>query len=427
MIEAAVNQMEEIKSVHEAFMAESGRFVSLRNIGWSQFEKSGFPGRQDEEYKFTALNQLLKRAFDWSNVTMADSLSREFVQSHFYAIDGHHVVFVNGFFRDDLSSLGEDKTKFTAFDEMTDAEVSGAIGKIADMRAVVALNQAFLTNGLVIQVPKSHTSLPVFVYHFHDSSEGVSLSFPRMLARVGENAEIRFYEKSFNTGVNAHFGSQVIEIDVAQHARVRFTKIQQQAPHAYMIDNLFVKQARESHSFINTFSLSGGLIRNNLEIMVDGEHCESNMYGLYLLDGKTHVDNHTVVDHRYPNTVSNELYKGVVDGNATGVFNGKIFVRQAAQKTNAFQANNNVLLSENATVHTKPQLEIWADDVKCSHGCTSGQLDEEALFYLQTRGIARTTAKAMLLNSFAEETLKHVLLEQVNEEISNLIHQRLDV
>ena len=151
------------------------------------------------------------------------------------------------------------------------------------------------------------------------------------------------------------------------------------------------------------------------------------MYGLYLLDGKSHVDNHTVVDHKFPNCDSNELYKGIVDGSSTGVFNGKIFVRQPAQKTNAFQANNNVSLSDSATIHTKPQLEIWADDVKCSHGCTIGELDEEALFYLKSRGIRPQVAKAMLLNAFAEESLAHVQLDLINEEIVNLIHQRLDV
>src|SRR5690606_23836772 len=157
-----------------------------------------------------------------------------------------------------------------------------------------------------------------------------------------------------------------------------------------------------------TFDLDGQLLRTNLHLIIDGEGIESHMYGLYLLKGNTLADNHTVVDHKKPNSFTNELYKGILDDNSKGVFNGKIYVRPLAQKTNAFQANRNILLSDKATINTKPQLEIWADDVKCSHGCTSGQLDEEALFYLQTRGIDRNSARAMMLYAFAAEVSEKI-------------------
>ncbi|MFM7857811.1 MAG: SufB/SufD family protein, partial [Flammeovirgaceae bacterium] len=167
------------------------------------------------------------------------------------------------------------------------------------------------------------------------------------------------------------------------------------------------------------------IVRNNFAIVVDGENCESHFHGLYLLHGSTLADNHTVVDHKKPNSFSNELYKGIMDGNAKGVFNGKIFVRPHAQKTNAFQSNRNILLSDSATVNTKPQLEIWADDVKCSHGCTSGQLDEEALFYLRSRGIPADTAKAMLLYAFALDVLAPVKNESLKTHLDHLISDRL--
>ncbi|NJM94128.1 MAG: SufD family Fe-S cluster assembly protein [Cytophagales bacterium] len=174
-----------------------------------------------------------------------------------------------------------------------------------------------------------------------------------------------------------------------------------------------------------TVSLGGKIIRNNLNLVLDEEHIETNMYGLYLLDGDQHVDNHTMVDHRKAHCNSNELYKGIMMERATGVFNGKIFVRQDAQKTNAFQSNRNILLSKEAKVDTKPQLEIWADDVKCSHGCTVGQMDEEQLFYLRARGMSKDSARALLLQAFAADALSLVKNQAVLEYVQHKISQKL--
>ena len=167
------------------------------------------------------------------------------------------------------------------------------------------------------------------------------------------------------------------------------------------------------------------MVRNSMTVNIEDENCEAYMFGLFLLDKRSHVDNNTSVDHQKPNTYSNELYKGILDERSTGVFNGKIYVRQEAQKTNAFQANNNILLSNDATLNTKPQLEIWADDVKCSHGCTSGQLDEDAIFYLRARGIDEKSAKGMIINAFAGETMEHLHIDEVKEEVQSLIDQKL--
>jgi Fe-S cluster assembly protein SufD len=171
--------------------------------------------------------------------------------------------------------------------------------------------------------------------------------------------------------------------------------------------------------------MDGTLIRNNLTIAIDGEHCESHFHGLSLLKGETIGDNHTVVDHKKPNSFSNELYKGVMDDKSKGIFNGKIYVRPLAQKTNAFQSNRNILLTDQSTINTKPQLEIWADDVKCSHGCTTGQLDDEALFYLQSRGIQKEDARAMLLYAFAMQTTEYVAIGPLKQYIDTLISKRL--
>jgi len=403
------------------------RFSAIREAGWKNFAGKGWPTRRDEEYKFTALDALIKRKFDFTKSEKSSQLDTQEILSNFYAVDGHHVVFVNGHFKRNLSTIHSSDLRIESFEEMDDEAVNLIVSKTKnDLRAAVQINHAFLSNGILIHASKSAQALPVFLYHFN-GAEGKTISFPRIHIVVEENAYVRCYEKSFQLTDAGHFTSSVITAEVARHANVRLTKLQTYEANEVVLDNLFVQQAADSHFFANTFSFSGGLIRNNLEISINGEHAEANMYGLYLLDGHTHVDNHTVVDHKVANCNSNELYKGIVDDQATGVFNGKIFVRQAAQKTNAFQANNNIVLSDSATVHTKPQLEIWADDVKCSHGCTVGQMDEEALFYLQSRGIRPAAAKAMLLNAFAEETLTHVLLPEINEEITNLIHNRLDV
>ncbi|HEY0741827.1 MAG TPA: SufD family Fe-S cluster assembly protein, partial [Chryseosolibacter sp.] len=186
-----------------------------------------------------------------------------------------------------------------------------------------------------------------------------------------------------------------------------------------------IYQKNSSRVNTYTFTLNGKFYRNNLNLILDGEGIESHMYGLYLLNGDTLADNHTVVDHMKPNSFSNELYKGILDDSSKGVFNGKIYVRPQAQKTNAYQNNRNVLLTDSASINTKPQLEIWADDVKCSHGCTTGQIDEEALFYLQSRGINKDTARAMMLYAFAGDVVDHVPNEKMKEYIDALISDRL--
>ena len=225
-------------------------------------------------------------------------------------------------------------------------------------------------------------------------------------------------------GQGEGFTNQVMEIVVEKDARLEYYKIQNDA--GSQVSTTHIRQIGKSYSNTVTISLNGGIVRNNLNIVLDAEHCEAHLYGLYFQKGQNHVDNHTVVDNVKPNCFSNELYKGIMDDNATGVFNGKIFVRPQAQKTNAYQSNKNILLSGSATVNTKPQLEIFADDVKCSHGCTVGRLDEEALFYLQSRGITEKNAKSLLLHAFAGDILEHIKLKVIREYVDQLISERLD-
>jgi Fe-S cluster assembly protein SufD len=266
----------------------------------------------------------------------------------------------------------------------------------------------------------------VYLYNINDARTYNVLSQPRSLVHIDENAQAQLVEVYSSIGNETSFTNQVMEIVVEKDAILEYYKIQNEASHNNNVSTTHIRQVGKSYTHTVTVSLDGGIVRNNLNVVLDAEHCESHLYGLYFQKGQSHVDNHTVVDNAKPNCYSNELYKGIIDDHASAVFNGKIFVRPQAQKTNAYQSNKNVLLSGSASVNTKPQLEILADDVKCSHGCTIGQLNEEGLFYLQSRGITEKNAKALLLHAFAEDILEHIKLEPIRQYVDELISERLD-
>jgi Fe-S cluster assembly protein SufD len=217
-----------------------------------------------------------------------------------------------------------------------------------------------------------------------------------------------------------------MEVIVEEGANIGYYKIQNDKVQSSQVSTTHFRQVGKSMIHAVTISLNGGIVRNNLNIALEAEYSEAHLYGLYFQNGSSHVDNHTIVDHVSPHCQSNELYKGILNDNASAVFNGKIFVRQPAQKTNAYQHNKNILLSDNASVNTKPQLEIFADDVKCSHGCTIGQLDEEGMFYLRSRGIPERIARSLLVHAFAIDILEHIRLEPLRQYVDRLISKRLE-
>ena len=288
-----------------------------------------------------------------------------------------------------------------------------------------ALNTAFVTKGAVFAAVKKGkiVSHPVYIYNITD---GQVLALPRTLVHLGENAQIQIVETFASVSKSESLTNQVMEIVVEKDAILEYCKIQNENEHANQVSTTHIRQTGKSLVNAVTISLNGGIVRNNTNVVMEASYCEAHLYGLYFPKGNTLIDNHTVVDNVEPHCFSNELYKGMLDENGTGVFNGKIFVRQPAQKTNAFQSNKNVLLSDAASVNTKPQLEIFADDVKCSHGCTVGKLDEEGLFYLQSRGVPEKTAKAMLLHGFAGDILEKIKLAPIRAYVDQLIADRLE-
>ena len=303
------------------------------------------------------------------------------------------------------------------------------IGKLSNFRedAFAALNTALFRQGTLVTIKENaRVGQPVIIYNLSDASRGPSYFQTRHLVVVERNAKATLIEINKNiTPGNQTFQNVASEIFLKENAELEVNKIQTECDGAILVDNTDVSQLEGSKLLSNTITTNGKMVRNNLRIAIDGEHCESYMNGLYLVKDKDHIDNHTVVDHRKANSYSNELYKGIIDDNATGVFNGKIYVQQDAQKTNAFQSNKNILLSDRASMNTKPQLEIWADDVKCSHGATTGQIDPDQVFYLRSRGLDEKQAKGLLLHAFATEFLEQISSDPLSQYLENIISDRL--
>lgn len=360
----------------------------------------GLPHKKSESYKYTPIQSVLVKHIDWAH--QGEDI---FDKTKLYKVKGSHLVFLNGIFTEEYSTIND---LTITVDQVTEGKHD----------PFSLLNAALANNELTIE---SGSELPIFIYHFNSSG----ISNPRIKVKIKSGDTCKIFEKILPLKSSNTFTNSYIEFDLAPNAFGYHTKVQNYHDKAFTHETIFSKVSKDSHFYNSIFSFEGALVRNNLTINLKDEHCEGHMYGLFLLDKKSHIDNNTSVDHMEPNSYSNELYKGILDEKSTGVFNGKIYVRQNAQKTNAFQSNNNILLSEDATLHTKPQLEIWADDVKCSHGCTSGQLDEEAIFYLRARGIEEKKAKAMIINAFATETMNQIHSETVENEVKKLIDKKL--
>ena len=294
--------------------------------------------------------------------------------------------------------------------------------------SLTTLNTAFSREGAYIYIPKNKMpKKPVEIIHFSTGNETALLLQPRSLIIVEENAELQVIERHQSLTANEVLTNSVTEIFAAKSAILDYYKVQNDLSSASLIDNTYINQKSKSAVSVHTFSFGGKLTRNNLNFYQNGEYIDSTLKGVTILGEKQLVDHHTLVHHIEPNCESHQDYKGIYGENSTGVFNGKIIVDKIAQKTNAFQQNNNILISDKATINTKPQLEIFADDVKCSHGCTIGQLDEEALFYLQTRGIPKKEARALLMYAFANNVLQSVRIPELKTRINKLIANKLGV
>lgn len=399
-------------------------FPDLRKKGKSILVENGLPALKEEEYKFTSISKKLEKSISNFSQAKQIDLGAETIESNIVeGFDGDVLIFNNGQFDKLKSTISQ--TGYI-IDLINDAkpELLGTIAK-TEKDPFVALNDISFNNGISITIKKNQKiEKPILFLFFNKANMGQVIS-PRVLIEVEDNVEATFLENTISLDEAVYFSNSVTEIKVGRNAHVHFSRLQNENPNAIVVNNFETNIHKDATFTSVVISLSGDMVRNNLSLNLLDSGCVGNMYGLYLLNGKSHVDNHTNVDHTKPHAESNELYKGILADNSRGVFNGKIFVRKDAQKTNAFQQNNNILLSENAIINTKPQLEIWADDVKCSHGCTTGQLDEEALFYLQSRGLGKDQAKGMLLYAFAGEVMDNISDEHFRNYIVNIVQERL--
>ncbi|MFD2935544.1 Fe-S cluster assembly protein SufD [Spirosoma flavum] len=403
----------------------------LRRAALKQFEQLGFPTIRHEEWKYSSVNGLLKEDFGLdttSTLTAADLVPLEIPN-----LEGNLLYFINGLYHPELSRIVSpaDQVQIMSFAEAMKADpdfIGSHFARYADYQknAFTALNTAMASDGVVVRVPNNSTvEQPIILRFITDARDKNVASQPRNLIVVGKNSEVMVAESYRTLGEKSSFVNVVTEIVLDRDARMQYYKVLNETEKAYHIGTTQVNQADSSHFYSAAITLNGSFVRNNLNIVLNGQHTEAFMYGLYMPNGRQHVDNHTLVDHAMPNSYSNELYKGILDDNSTGVFNGKIFVRPDAQKTNAYQSCKNVVLSPGATMNTKPQLEIYADDVKCSHGTTTGQLNDEALFYMRSRGIPKDEARTLLLYAFSQDILSQIKIQPIREYLEGVVREKL--
>lgn len=407
---------------------------AIRSESIQNFEREGFPSKKDEDWKYTSLRSLLKHDFSLFPLTENPVEFKQVKEYLINEIESYNLIFIDGIFSSFLSDTTHDDCDICVLSSALTRPkykmvVDNYFNTIAkEKNSLSELNTAFAKEGAFINIPKNTiVPKPIQIINFSTGSEKDVLLQPRNLVIVGENSHVQIIERHQNLSKNTTLTNSVTEIFLHKRAIVDFYKIQNDTEDSSLIDSTFISQKMQSVASVNTYSFSGKIIRNNLEFYHEGEHVTSNLNGISILNGKQHVDNHTLVNHKYPNCESHELYKGIYADKSTGVFNGKVIVQQEAQKTNAFQQNNNILIDDGATINTKPQLEIFADDVKCSHGCTVGQLDENALFYMQTRGIPKKEAKALLLFAFGNDVVEKIKIPQLKSRIIKLIAENLGV
>ena len=398
------------------------------------FEDKGFPTKKDELWKYTSLEALIREDYSLFPKSEVNIELKDVKKYFLYDTDTYKVIFIDGVYSPFLSNTTHDgldvclmsaalsKPKYRSL-------INTYFNKIAPSdESLTALNTSYAKEGAFVYIPKKTVAeKPIEIIHFSSGDQDSLWLQPRNLIVIDKNSQVQIIERHQSLKEHAVVTNSVTEIYVHEEAFVDYYKLQNDLTTASLIDNTFIQQEKNSHASVHTFSLGGRLIRNNLRYLHKGKHILSTLKGLTILQGKQHVDHSTMVHHSQPNCESHQDYKGIFSERSEGVFNGQILVDKIAQKTNAFQQNNNVLLDDKATVNSKPQLEIFADDVKCSHGCTIGQMDEEALFYLRTRGIPKKEARALMTYAFANNVLESVQLPSLKKRINGQIAKKLGV
>ncbi len=402
---------------------------AARRAAIDHFAASGFPTRKDEDWHFTSVAAIAEA--DWASLREpSGQVQLDDLTPYLLGLDGPRLVFVNGRYAAALSSLStlSPRVRVTALAaSWDDPLVRQHLTTFAPggRDAFTALNTAYMVDGAVVHIPADTVAAgPIHIVYVSDADAAKGASHPRTLIVAERHAVATVIESFVTVGDATYFTNAVTEIQVADGARLDHYRVQRESDRAYHVGTTEVRQGRDSryHSF--SFATGGALSRINLYTVLGGRGGETLMNGLYMVDGTQHVDHQTRIEHAAPDCASREVYKGIMDDASHGVFNGKVYVHPVAQKTDGKQTNNNVLLTDQAHADTKPQLEIFADDVKCTHGATIGRLDDVALFYLRSRGVAAEQARTLLTYAFAADVLERIDQPEVRQALEALTQER---
>jgi Fe-S cluster assembly protein SufD len=406
----------------------------LRQSGLDRFREAGFPTSSEEDWRFLNLAPLVSQSFRLAGADAARVHAADVAPYRFAIPGAHTLVFVNGRYAPALSDIqrlpaGASVVNLAGALSAHGGLLQEHLGKYARLEAngFTALNTAFLRDGLFVRVPAGvEIEGPIHALFVSDERAAGAATHPRNLILVDRGATVAVIESHIGLGDGVYFVNAVTEAVVAEGGRLEHLKIQRESERAFHVGTTHMQFGRDSRGVSHSVSFGAALCRNNLDVVLDGPGVEAQMFGLYMGRGKQEVDNHTSLLHAQPNCSTREVYKGILDGQSHGVFNGKIYVTPIAQKTDAKQTNRALLLSDRATIDTKPQLEIFADDVKCTHGATVGNLDQLAGFYLRSRGISQPLARKILTYAFAAEVLEEIPYEEVRTALEAVVMNRLE-
>ena len=405
-----------------------------RKKAFQDFVLQGIPTRKNENYKYTNLQPKFSPEYHFVHQReKVDADLNEIFRCDVPQLETHLALIFNGWYYEQNKEVGKlpDGVILESLEKVVRENpelVQKYYAQLASTEEdpLVALNTAFARDGYFLYVPKNVTiEKPIQLINLLKAEQD-SYVTQRNLVIVEPGASVQLILCEHTLNVKTYLSNSVTEIYVGENAQLEYYTIQNEHNKSTSLNSVFIQQERDSKAITHTSSLHGGLIRNNLKFLLNGENAEAHMYGMSFIDKKQHIDNFTQVIHAKPHCESNQLYKNVLGGESTGAFAGRIHVIRDAQKTNAFQRNNNLLLTDKATMQTKPQLIIDADDVKCSHGATVGQIDQEALFYLRARGIDEDKARLMMMNAFAHEVIQEIKVEALRDRIDDLVEKRLN-
>lgn len=437
-----MNGSVESKDIYLQTHAENAERFAGHQLPWvaqtreralAQFAEQGFPTTRDEEWRYTNVAPIQRSAFRPAAKHLTGLTTEQLQAFVFPDLVCHRLVFVNGYFVPQLSAPGK-LPRGVVIASLAEAIDSGAgflqdhLARYApiDRYGFTALNTAFLADGACIYLPrKAILTNPVHLLFVSASRDEPMLTQPRNLVVAEANSQATLIESYVSLNGLRYFTNAITELVIAENAAIEHYKLGQESANAYHIGGIHVRQHADSRFVSHNITIDGALVRNDIDVLFEAEGGECTLNGLYVANKRQHIDNHTRLDHAQPRCASREFYKGVLDGRARAVFNGRIIVRQDAQLTDAQQENKNLLLSRDAEVDTKPQLEIYADDVKCAHGATVGQLDNDALYYLRSRGIDVATARNVLTYAFAKDVLNRMALEPVRSYVERVLAARL--